>query len=145
MIIGDIEQALAIQSELKLQNWSYKNFLAEINATKSSLCWVAEDFFGRIIGYMIAQIQYDQVELLSIMVKPSFQRRGVAFALLKKLEKMVSLLVTHPFQGLYLEVSVLNQKALGFYKKNGFVKMGMRKNYYAQGDHALLMVKKDVL
>ena len=41
-----------------------------------------------------------------------------------------------------LEVKVNNQKGIGFYEKNGFKNVNVRKNYYADGSDAYLMLKE---
>ena len=43
---------------------------------------------------------------------------------------------------LQLEVNQINQVARNLYDKYGFKQVGRRKNYYANGEDAILMTKK---
>ena len=40
-----------------------------------------------------------------------------------------------------LEVRVSNSVAIKFYEKHGFVKHSIRKNYYSNGEDAILMIR----
>lgn len=61
-----------------------------------------------------------EVELLNLAVDPAYKRKGVATALLSKID----------FEVVYLDVRATNRPALEFYRKHGFRKTGHRRKYY---------------
>ena len=70
--------------------------------------------------------------------KKSFENKGIATKLLTFLEEYAQ--NEGVFQ-LWLEVRQHNENAITFYKNMGFKLDYVRKNYYANGDNALVMSK----
>jgi ribosomal-protein-alanine N-acetyltransferase len=97
----------------------------------ASLALVAEDKKGEpLVGFVLAQVAADQADLLSIGVRPSHQRGGLASSLITELTAALRELSVGK---LYLEVAADNMAALACYRALGFAEAGMRKAYYAQG------------
>ncbi len=131
---ADILQIASIAQESFTLPWSIKSFLAE-SENRQSIFTVAE-IDNEIIGYIVVKIILDEAEILSLAIKPSFRRKGIASTLLKdvifKLKDIVKIC--------YLEVRISNVEAINLYKKLGFKEYGIRKNYYiAPQEDALLM------
>nr|WP_321475010.1 GNAT family N-acetyltransferase [uncultured Paludibaculum sp.] len=61
-----------------------------------------------------------EAEILNLAIDPAHKRKGVATALLAKID----------FQVIYLDVRENNRPALEFYRKFGFRKTGHRRKYY---------------
>jgi ribosomal-protein-alanine acetyltransferase len=78
----------------------------------------------------------DEAELLNLAVDPAYRRKGVGSALLQKLAQDA--------QGtLFLEVAEPNLGAIALYEHHGWVRNGIRKNYYNQGRvNAIVMEKR---
>ncbi|MDR1997949.1 MAG: GNAT family N-acetyltransferase [Candidatus Margulisbacteria bacterium] len=90
---------------------------------------------GQEIGCLEYTIAADELQITGLFVRPEYRRRGLAEAALREL------LAARPgLNNAYLEVRTDNQAALGLYQKLGFIKTGIRKNYYRNpaGDAALL-------
>lgn len=143
---SDLPQVLALQQELAFQDWKESQFLPEIRA-KYALCVVYEDdadlngpnFHSKeILGYAIFHIMGPDSELLSIATSTKKQRQGIGSALLyaglKKLDFSNG-------DQLFLEVRENNAKARAFYEKHGFEVYHCRKNYYSDGENAILYKK----
>lgn len=81
---------------------------------------------GQMVGFALSRWILDEEELLMIGVKPPFQRKGVAAALLRhviaRAEKSLR-------NRIFLEVRS-NNPALHFYRRFGFEHCGTRKSYY---------------
>jgi ribosomal-protein-alanine N-acetyltransferase len=78
----------------------------------------------------------EEAELLNLAVDPAWRRRGVASALLVALEH-------HAKGDLFLEVAEPNQPAVALYEHHGWVRNGVRKAYYEQGNvNAIVMLKR---
>jgi ribosomal-protein-alanine N-acetyltransferase len=100
----------------------------------ASLAFVAEDEnTGPLAGFVLALVAADQADLLSIAVRPSHQRCGLASRLITELASALKALTVRK---LYLEVAADNTAALACYRALGFAEAGMRKAYYARGAYA---------
>jgi ribosomal-protein-alanine N-acetyltransferase len=78
----------------------------------------------------------DEAELLNLAVEPGSRRRGVASALLEALERKAK-------GKLFLEVAEPNAPAIALYEHHGWVRNGVRKGYYEQGNvNAIVMQKR---
>ena len=80
----------------------------------------------------------EDYNILNIATKKSFENKGIATKLLTFLEEYAQ--NEGVFQ-LWLEVRQHNENAITFYKNMGFKLDYVRKNYYANGDNALVMSK----
>ncbi len=131
----DIWQVLEIAKDSFSIPWSKESFIKEYKNPQSIFKVV--EFNDEIIGYIIAKKILDEAEILSIAVKQSFRRKGIAEALLKEI---LSTLKKEAVKVCYLEVRISNFSAINLYKKVGFKECGIRKNYYISPlEDALLM------
>ena len=87
-----------------------------------------------IIGYIGSWI-YDNTEILNFCVDERFRNNGIGKQLFHELNKVSIGVIT-------LEVRETNLGAMRFYERQGFVKALIRKNYYSNGDNAILMIKE---
>ena len=65
-----------------------------------------------------------KIEIIQISIMKSCQRKNYGSLIINKIKKLNNL------RKIFLEVSVENNKAINFYLKNGFKKIGIRKAYY---------------
>ena len=96
----------------------------------------------KVIGFFIASFSLLEGHLLNISVAPNMKRQGIGNELLKKVENISN---KFGIKEIFLEVRESNQEAINFYKKNGFIEVGIRKNYYKlyEGrEDALIFSKK---
>ena len=78
----------------------------------------------------------DVAHLLKICVEPSERGSGLAQLFW---QRCVEELKVCGAKSIYLEVELPNQRAIGFYKKMGFVSLRTIKRYYSDGTDALTM------
>ncbi len=95
----------------------------------------------KIVGGIILSIVLDEAEIYDIFVREKFQREGIGSKLLNYVE---GLLLKMGIRKLFLEVRASNHKAINFYKKNGFLKIGIRHNYYKSPLEDGLIFSKDL-
>ncbi len=81
---------------------------------------------SELLAYVIMHQALDEWTIMNIATQPKFQRRGVAQALLSKVQADASAAE----KVLWLEVRASNQAAIRLYQKMGFVEQGQRPNYY---------------
>ena len=77
----------------------------------------------RILGYISFYQVLDEIEIIKIGIIKSCQRSSYGSLLIDEIKKL-------DIKKIFLEVSVQNKKAINFYLKNGFQKIGIRKGYY---------------
>lgn len=81
--------------------------------------------------------EFDEAEILSIAVQANHQKSGVGQILFDEFKINC---LNKGVRTIWLEVRSLNLRAQKFYHKNGFQKVGTRKNYYQNPlEDALLM------
>ena len=92
-----------------------------------------------VIGICVFQVVLDEAQINYFVVNKKFRKRGfgsyLMSYLIKKCEKL-------NLKKILLEVSQGNVTAERFYSRFDFTTVGIRKNYYKDGSHALVKEKK---
>lgn len=100
------------------------------------LCAVRGD---EVLGYVGMMYVLDEGYISNIAVREDARRQGIADALLSTLWQRAEEL---SLAFLTLEVRESNLGAIALYEKNGYARVGLRKNYYEQPkENAVLMTK----
>lgn len=121
----------------------YTTQLAEIHGTAFSPGWSADDFSahmglasddivdivvgGEVQGFAITRTAVDQAEILTIVVAPTHQRKGLGQSLLRLAEACVR---ERGADVMFLDVAADNQAAIHLYKNSGYHQCGTRPRYY---------------
>jgi len=92
-----------------------------------------------IIGICVFQVVLDEAQINYFVVNKKFRKKGIGSYLMSDLIKKCEKL---NLKKLLLEVSQSNVTAERFYNRFDFSTVGIRKNYYKDGSHALLKEKK---
>lgn len=89
---------------------------------------------NKYVSFIVAQILYENAEIIDIYVIPDYRRRGIAKELMNKIinDKEV--------KNITLEVNINNKNAILMYNSLGFKETTLRKGYY-NGEDAFLMLK----
>ena len=91
-----------------------------------------------VIGICVFQVVLDEAQINYFVVNKKFRKKGfgsyLMSYLIKKFEKL-------NLKKILLEVSQGNVTAEKFYSQFDFSTVGIRKNYYKDGSHALLKEK----
>ncbi len=80
---------------------------------------------------MLVQVAADEAEILTLAVRPSARRTGVATRLI---EKAAARIVAAGGRRLFLEVAEDNAAGRALYARLGFEPVGRRPRYYARPD-----------
>jgi len=91
-----------------------------------------ESLFGirRPLGFILVRTVVDQAEVLTIAVAPAARGRGYGRSLM---EEALRSLYRELVPEIFLEVDENNASAVSLYHSLGFVEVGRRKGYYADG------------
>lgn len=91
---------------------------------------------GQVLAFLCYQQLPDQLEVLNLATHPDHRRQGLARQLMQSLINEAQQTGCHQ---LLLELRTTNKPAMKLYQSLGFNQVGLRKNYYPQGEHAALM------
>jgi len=92
-----------------------------------------------VIGICVFQVVLDEAQISYFVVNKKFRKKGFGSYLMSYLIKKCKKL---NLKNIVLEVSQGNVNAERFYNRFDFSTVGIRKNYYKDGSHALLKEKK---
>ena len=125
------------QAVFDVNYWSISSIKKYLHPYQNKNIWVYE-FENKIIGYIIEQRCQNEIELLSIAIDKTFQSKGFGkFFLIKFLQNIPA------NSSVFLEVKRSNLIAIKLYIDLKFIKMSERKNYYHDGEDAILMHYKN--
>lgn len=117
--------------------WTYKILEDDFAGNNFSLYLVIEDQ-GQVIGFLVLMDIAGEIHINNIAVREDYRRQGLGEKLLTYGMNSYN---KEDLFGYTLEVREDNVQAIGLYEKLGFVKVGMRKNYYKNNKNALIMWK----
>ena len=89
---------------------------------------------GQIIGFLQFCWNKGDCDIISIGIIKKLQKMNNG-------KKLVKYLKSLNFKNIYVEVSVNNKKAIIFYQRLNFLKIGLRKNYYKKNKSDAILLK----
>ena len=95
--------------------------------------------YNLIVGICVSQVILDEAHINYFVVNQKYRKKGFGSFFMSYLIKKCKKL---NLKKLLLEVSQSNVTAERFYSRFDFSTVGIRKNYYKDGSHALLKEKK---
>lgn len=99
--------------------------------------FVVANINGFIVGYVVGfETKEGTGRIFSLAVHPSYQNKNIGSLLLKEI---IRLFREMGILEIILEVRYDNEKAIKFYKKNGFFQFGIAEKYYDDAQDACLM------
>ena len=119
-----LEQVFGIEQLSNSTPWSYSSFLDCMRKDYEFYVCLENE---KVQGFFIASFSLLEGHLLNISVAPNMKRQGIGNELLKKVESIAN---KFGIKEIFLEVRESNQRAIQFYRRNGFQEAGVRKNYY---------------
>lgn len=134
MTISDLEKIKEILQTEFDEFWTYSVFESELKNTNSKYFVAYEN--DEVVGFAGVTGSFDVAEIMNIVTKKDHRKKGIARGLLKKL---IIYSTEQNYQKICLEVKANNVPAISLYEKNGFIKVGVRKNYYQNQIDAILM------
>jgi len=89
-----------------------------------------------LVGFVTGQALFEEAELYYLALAPHVRRQGLGKQLLAAFFETCR---SKGVEAIFLEVREGNVSAISLYEKSGFEPMGQRKNYYPDGENAVLM------
>ena len=131
----DLAEVCKIEKDNFSLPWSEKSFLESMEREDTVFLVALED--EEVVGYIGCYCIAGAGEITNVAVKASHRRKGIGGGLLQKLYEEGAALDTQEY---FLEVRESNESAIGLYLCQGFVKEGIRKNFYEKPvENAVIM------
>ena len=135
----DLKAVLRIEGDVFDEPWSRQLFESELAQRASRAyraAWVGTD----LVGYAGQMAVDDEAPVNNIAVAPAWVGRRLGTVLLYDLVRTA---LARGAAHLTLEVAVGNEPAIALYRRFGLAPVGVRPNYYRDGD-ALIMWVRDI-
>jgi len=131
----DIAAVAAIEKAVFSSPWSEKSFRDALLVPSN--CYLVAETEGEVVGYCGFWVSFEIADLCNMAVAPQKRRQRIGGQILSEGIRMVQ---QRGAERVFLEVRESNRIAIGFYRKLGFQKIGIRKGYYdTPKEDALLM------
>jgi ribosomal-protein-alanine N-acetyltransferase len=124
-----IDEILAIEEASFTNPWTRAMYLAELENTGVSYCFLAKQGDGAAVGFCSFWRVLDELHINNIAVLPDFRRHGIATALLTH---VIAEGVRLGARRATLEVRRSNDEARALYERFGFTVAGVRQAYYTK-------------
>jgi [ribosomal protein S18]-alanine N-acetyltransferase len=116
--------------------WSFES-LCDHLALKDTASWALVDSHQGFIGFILFNVQNTEAELLYLHIAMAHRHKGWGHVILQ--EAVNELQKLFQVDTIFLEVRPTNHSALKLYSDFGFWQIGLRKQYYHNGDDALIL------
>lgn len=120
----DLDEVIAIENAIYSHPWTRGNFADSLQAGYACRVWRRD---GELLGYFVVMAGAGEAHLLNLSIAPAHQRRGHGSALLREAGAVAASLGAHD---LFLEVRPSNHAAQALYRRFGFRKVAVRRDYY---------------
>ena len=133
---SDISQIVEIEKVCFSDPWTAEAF--ESGMANPFFHSVLLEDGGQVCAYACQFVIFEDAEILNLAVAPSHRRQGLGKKLLQALEDYAK---ENQAERTLLEVREGNTPARTLYEAWGFKAFGVRKNYYEDGENAVVMEK----
>jgi|SRR6185437_5894508 len=125
-IPSELPKIAILDIRVNKTSWSMVQY-EECLASRNQQIYVLE--IDQIIcGFLVIAITFDEVEILQLGIDTKYQNQKLGTFLLT--EVLSRLDNKYLISKVFLEVSIDNHPALALYKKLGFTRISIRKDYY---------------
>lgn len=121
----DIPQMAEIAAASFTDPWTEKGFTEALQM--ESACFLVAVEGENVMGYCGCYMAADEAEIVNVAVREDCRKQGIADKLLMELTAYGN---EHGVSRFYLEVRVSNEAAIHLYEKHGFIRQGVRKDFY---------------
>ena len=134
---SDLDKIIEIENYSFKTPWPKQAFEIELKSKKSYNI-ICRESSGRITGYCLSWLIYDEIHILKIAVDKDYRQLGIGTILMNDtLDHYKQKGANHAV----LEVRTDNDSAIKMYEKFGFFPLRIRTNYYREtGEDALVMM-----
>ena len=139
MTEADVTAIEALERACFSEPWSEKSLRESLANPRYRILTATAD--GRLIGYVSTFLVADEMNIANVAVDSEFRRQGVGKRLM---DSAVILAKQNRMTTIYLEVRKSNEAAQELYRKVGFERGGVRKNFYDHPKEDGLIMRMDL-
>ena len=129
-----LDEIYNIEKMVFTKPWTQENIKRDLTLITNTENWVYLKY-KKVIGYIFGWKVMDEFHLNNIAVHIDSQRKHIGRSLIKHIRERLH---NQGIQRISLEVSEGNKPTQKLYESLGFQQKGIRMDYYAIGEHALL-------
>lgn len=137
MLLDDIDEVMEIENQVYTSPWTDSIFRDCLRVGYS--CWIYR-FEDELRAYGVMSVGAGEAHILTVCVKPEAQGQGLGRMMM---DHLIQLAIKRRADKAFLEVRPSNRVAMQLYQSMGFEQIGLRKDYYPDGDgreDAIVMV-----
>ena len=127
MLRRDIPEVLAIELESFDFPWLEEDFMRCLRQT--NCIGMVVEHYGKVVGFMVYELQKTQIHVLNFAVAKDYRRRGVGSQMIAKLTSKLS---SQRRSRILLEVRETNLPAQLFFRSQGFRVVGILRGHYKE-------------
>ncbi|MCJ2163836.1 MULTISPECIES: ribosomal protein S18-alanine N-acetyltransferase [unclassified Pseudodesulfovibrio] len=135
---SDVQELIDLEGLCFDYHWTQEQFLLGLKNKAFRVLGIRRG--EALVGYMAFSLIVDEMEILNLAVHPEYRRQGLAEVLLGKCFEMC---VSCNIKKSFLDVKRSNDPALALYRKFGYKRIGVRKNYYPDTKEDALLFRYD--
>ena len=135
----DVDEITAFYEKEFKDGWTKGMLISAFDGGRFFALGIKDD--GDLVGIITFSVSYDDADIEGVVVRKDKRRSGIASALIRGAEEKLSAL---NIKKILLEVREANAPARALYEKFNFQMVSVRKNYYADGESAVVMLKEIV-
>lgn len=139
MTEADVAAIEALERACFSEPWSEKSLRESLANPRYRILTAKAE--GRLIGYVSTFLVADEMNIANVAVDSEFRRQGVGKCLM---DSAVILAKQNRMTTIYLEVRKSNEAAQELYRKVGFERGGVRKNFYDHPKEDGLIMRMDL-
>jgi ribosomal-protein-alanine N-acetyltransferase len=137
MTLDDVADVLSIDAaSFRTNHTTESNLIDELNRPFARL-WVARTTEQNVGAFLVAWHVVDEIHVLNVATHPALRRQGHGRALM---DHVIAFARENDVRHILLEVRRSNAAAITLYRALGFFAMGIRRDYYSDGEDAIEMV-----
>lgn len=134
----DVDKMVELQNRNSFTDgWNRKMLIDAFNSG-NYLCF-GEIIKNKLVAFVGVTVSIDTCDIEDVLVDIDYRRQGLSKNLINH---ALDELKTQNIQKVFLEVRERNIPAIELYEGLGFSKISIRKNYYFDGENALVYLKE---
>lgn len=140
--LDDISEMKSLENELNINILSENNMKEDMQNENYIYFVLKDKEKNNILGYIAISYVLDTIDILSIVIKKDYQKKGFGSILL---EYVIEFSKNNDVSSILLEVRSSNLPAIKLYEKYNFEKINTRKKYYSNPVEDALIYKLDII
>lgn len=140
----DLLEVVEIEESCGLSRWGWSAYHNELKDGNGGLMLVVRSASAdgkRLAAFIVSRLVADELHVNNIAVRPTYRRKGIGGALLKRVLDVGALVGAGMA---VLEVRDSNKSAQALYEHYGFQVAGRRKDYYSNPPEDALIMRMDI-